>query len=98
MNEAVTFSEYVLPICLVQTESLTTKRAIVTGWGKTGYFNDVSNSLMKVTIDYFNREQCDDIFRNVDRLKKGEIDWERMLCAGSYNKSGDSCQGRQFFN
>lgn len=88
----MTFSDFVIPICLVQEEQLRTIKAIATGWGKTGYYNDGSEVLMKVMIEYFNRDVCDESFNGVDKLKTGGIDWDRMICAGNTNKTGDTCK------
>lgn len=93
LRTSVNFNEYMVPICLPEKENLTTKKAIASGFGKTGYMEDVSQSLMKVTIDYFSREQCEETFSRNNKFASGEVDWNRMICAGSMNKSGDTCGG-----
>lgn len=91
LNETVKLNRYVIPICLPQTDQLTTKRAIASGWGRTGFAEDVSESLMKVTIEYFAQQKCDDYYEDEDKLEGKGINWLKMVCAGSTNKTGDTC-------
>lgn len=90
LQKAVEINDYVIPICLPQGDILTTRRAIATGWGKTGYSDNVSESLMKVVIDYFDKPSCEETYLYSGKLASGSIDWDRMLCAGSTNKTGDT--------
>ena len=92
LDKIVTLNDFVVPICLPQEGELTTTNAIATGWGRTGFWSDGSEVLMKVMIEYFNREACDNSFKGYDKLKTGGIDWDRMVCAGNTNKTGDTCQ------
>lgn len=46
---------------------------------------------MKVTIDYFDRQRCNDVFEDEDKLDGKGINWDKMICAGSTNKTGDTC-------
>jgi Trypsin len=96
LESPLKFNRYVIPICLPDQEQLTTDRAIATGWGRTGFGEDVSEALMKVTIEYFDRRVCDESFEDSERLKREQIDWSKMLCAGSTNKSGDTCNVSYF--
>lgn len=88
MEQPVTMSTYVIPICLPIEDHLTTRSAIATGWGRTGYAEDVSEKLMKVIIDYFKPEKCEKFFEGTGR----QIYRDKMVCAGSINKIGDTCQ------
>ena len=67
--------------------------AIASGWGRTGYYEDVSESVMKVVIEYFDQPTCEDTYKYSGKLASGSIDWDRMICAGSTNKTGDTCNG-----
>jgi secreted trypsin-like serine protease len=93
LGNSITFNEYMIPICLPEESTFTTKKAIASGFGSTGFGEEVSQSLMKVTIDYFSRESCAEIFSSNPKLKNREVDWDRMICAGSSNTSGDTCAG-----
>lgn len=88
----MTFNDFMIPICLPQEDDSETKKVIASGWGSTDYFEDQSEVLMKVMIEYFDHTICDKSFKGVDNLKKGAVDWNRMVCAGSNNKTGDTCK------
>lgn len=44
---------------------------------------------MKVVIEYFEPEKCNKTFEDDEKLKNG-INWSKMLCLGSNNKTGDT--------
>lgn len=90
----VRFNSYVIPICLPQTGVLnSTKKVIASGWGRTGFAEDASELLMKVTIDYFNKSRCEEVYEDDEKLDGKGINWSKMICAGSTNKTGDTCNG-----
>lgn len=91
LNEAAKLNRFVIPICLPLTGTLTTSKAIASGWGRTGFAEDVSEVLMKVIIEYFNQERCNNIYEDDDKLAGKGINWNKMVCAGSTNKTGDTC-------
>jgi hypothetical protein len=95
LNEIVKLNKFMIPICLPQTNNLSTTKAIATGWGRTGFADDVSERLMKVTIEYFDENKCNDAYEDDEKLEKG-INWSKMLCAGSTNKTGDTCNVKYF--
>lgn len=97
LGSAAKLGRYVVPICLPQTEVQTTKKAVATGWGRTGFSEDVSEKLLKVTLEYFNRTTCDHQYEDDDRLNNQGINWSKMLCAGSKTKSGDTCNVSFYF-
>ena len=84
-------NSYVIPICLPDKELLTTRNAIATGYGKTGFIDDVSDVLMKVVIEYFTHDTCDASFEGTGRFSNHQINWNKTVCAGSMNKTGDTC-------
>lgn len=93
LNESVLLNRFVIPLCLPQTDAFTTKKAIASGWGRTGFAEDVSEALMKVTVEYFDQQKCDEIYEDEDKLDGKGINWSKMVCAGSTNKTGDTCSG-----
>ena len=101
MNEPVIFNLYILPICLQQSEDLSTKTAIATGWGNTEYASEMSPILRKVTLEYFPIQTCIKCFEHEDEFEG--TDFSNIICAGSKNERKDSCQGDsgsplQYFN
>lgn len=91
LENPVKLNKYVIPICLPQTEVQTTRRAIATGWGRTGFAEDVSEKLMKVTIEFFDQDRCNAVYEDEEKLDGQNINFSKMLCAGSTNKTGDTC-------
>jgi hypothetical protein len=73
---------------------LTTKKAIATGWGREGFGENASESLMKVTIEYFDQNTCNDVYEDDEKLEGRGTNWSKMICAGSTNKTGDTCNVR----
>jgi hypothetical protein len=88
----VEINDYVVPICLPSNNILTTRTAIASGWGKTGFYDNVSEALMKVVIEYFDKPTCEETYMYSGKLASGSIDWDRMICAGSNNKTGDTVE------
>lgn len=86
-------NSYVNPICLPQTGALTTKKVIASGWGRTGFAEDASDRLEKVTIEYFDQSRCNEVYDDDEKLDGKGINWSKMICAGSTNKTGDTCNG-----
>jgi len=52
---------------------------------------------MKVVIEYFNRDTCDSAFEGTGRFSNRQINWDKTVCAGSTNKSGDTCNVSEIF-
>ncbi|CRK92188.1 CLUMA_CG005748, isoform A [Clunio marinus] len=93
LNEVVKLNRFVIPICLPTTDVLTTRKAIASGWGREGFASDVSEVLMKVIIEYFSQETCNRIYSDDSKLTQNGINFDKMICAGSTNKTGDTCDG-----
>lgn len=66
---------------------------IATGWGTLQYGGETSDYLMKVTLKYFDWDECQEAYKNVSsrRLANG-IDDDRQICAGGRNEEKDTCQ------
>ncbi|KAJ3644253.1 hypothetical protein Zmor_026921 [Zophobas morio] len=80
------------PACLYLDSTITSKRAIATGWGYTSYGGSTSNDLLKVVLDIFNQNTCGLYYQNYSRLSRGIVD-NLQVCAGSVNATKDTCQG-----
>ena len=89
LHESVQFNDYIRPICLPHINE-EVNRAVVTGWGTTGFGQDLSENLMKVTLDIFNQTDCQSKYMH--EQNRIEIN-EKKICAGSYLKKVDSCGG-----
>lgn len=94
LEHKVTFNQYRRPACLPDTFDTNTKKAIASGWGRTGNRDAASNVLMKVVLELFSNQECNDAYRNEARssqLKQGILD-DHQFCAGSHTEKKDTCQ------
>lgn len=89
VDKTVTFNDYVIPACLPTADD-STDHVIATGWGTTGFGEAAANDLLKVVLDVFQQPDCQLNYQMESRLSNG-IDYERVLCAGSFNESKDTC-------
>lgn len=85
LNQIVEFNENVHPICL-PTKQYDELKAIVTGFGKTSYYEGISDKLLKVTVEKFSTSKCQEDYD--ERL----IDESTMLCYGHHSEMKDSCE------
>lgn len=85
IDGVVPLNERILPICLPQTSDAPEK-AIASGFGKTGYRQDASDSLMKVTLEKFTHDECQTTFRNIVSVTN-----DTMLCYGHHTEEKDAC-------
>lgn len=88
LKTPVTFSDYIIPICLgpkTFTENLLKSATIslVSGWGRTRYGGLESDKLQKVEVPYVDRTEC----KGSDKISRF------MFCAGFLTTRKDSCQG-----
>ncbi|KAK3521146.1 hypothetical protein QTP70_000528 [Hemibagrus guttatus] len=88
LKTPVTFSDYIIPICLgpkTFTENLLKSATIslVSGWGRTRYGGLESDKLQKVEVPYVDRTEC----KGSDKISRF------MFCAGFLTIRKDSCQG-----
>uniref|UniRef100_A0A3B5M4M6 Peptidase S1 domain-containing protein n=1 Tax=Xiphophorus couchianus TaxID=32473 RepID=A0A3B5M4M6_9TELE len=81
---AVTFTNYVRPVCLAADGSVFPSGldCWVTGWGTLSY--DISQTLQEVDVPIVSNSQCSASYSTLTN---------NMLCAGLTNGGKDSCQG-----
>lgn len=91
LETLVQLNKFVIPICLPLIGELTTEKAIATGWGRVGFAEDVSSKLMKVKIEFFDENVCNAVYEDEEKLDGQKINFSKMICAGSTNKTGDTC-------
>ncbi|XP_063911848.1 phenoloxidase-activating enzyme 1-like [Zophobas morio] len=86
LRDKVKFTDYILPICLLENRKKTMSEYFVAGWGKTES-GALSGVKLKIAIPYFTWEQCANKY-NTTRLQLTE----RQICAGGV-EGMDACQG-----
>ena len=91
LQKSVEFNDWIRPICLPHINEKV-KRAVVTGWGTTGFGEDLSKNLLKVTLEIFNQTDCQSKYSQTGPTKNA-IDEATKICAGSYLDNKDSCGG-----
>ena len=85
LNDTVNFTEFLYPACL-PTSPPEAEKAIVTGYGRTGRFEENSEVLMKANVEKFNHSECQSILRRI------KIHGDSMICYGNRTHPGDSCK------
>ncbi|EGI57901.1 Enteropeptidase, partial [Acromyrmex echinatior] len=90
LERAVSFSDYIRPVCLPKTPVLTGTVCVVTGWGQLYEIGRVfPDTLQEVQIPVMSTEDCrrKTLFLPLYRITNG------MLCAGLENGGKDACLG-----
>lgn len=85
LNRAVSFTNYIKPICLPSTATVESK-LFVAGWGKTENKSS-SDVKLKLALPLTDREQCLGAYRNAGI----SIGYGQMCAGGQRGK--DSCRG-----
>lgn len=89
INGWADYNEYIRPACLYDSDTITEKRGIVTGWGKiteNGVFED---HLQKIEFD-LESDECEELFANQNKLRRGII--SEQLCAKPVLTERDVCK------
>lgn len=91
---------WVRPACLHTEKNLPYAKALASGWGKIDFAGDDSKDLLKVKLEIFPVDKCNQTYRRdiiqIDSpLKDGIID-DLMICAGSSTENKDTCQVKLF--
>jgi len=85
-------SYYVRPLCLPDSRAIKEHSAIASGWGRIGWLDDLSNQLLKVTLQLFPYAECRESY-GVNRKLPDGIKDDTQLCAGSRDSEKDTCEG-----
>lgn len=64
LNATVSFSEFVTPICL-PSKFHDANKAVVSGFGRTGFQQSSSENLLKVVLEKFTHAECQQTYGNV---------------------------------
>jgi secreted trypsin-like serine protease len=98
LDRDVPLSERILPICL-PSKFHNAERAQASGFGRTGFQQAASENLLKVTLESFTRDECQQKFSNQITVTN-----DTMMCYGHHTDNKDSCSmceqflGFFFFN
>ncbi|KAK0098621.1 hypothetical protein PV326_005954 [Microctonus aethiopoides] len=90
LEQPVTFSDYVRPICLPDTEPKSGTTCTVTGWGQLFEIGRIfPDTLQEVDLPLISTEECrrKTLFLPLYRITSG------MLCAGLKDGGRDACMG-----
>lgn len=87
---------YVRPACLYTAKEIPHQSAIASGWGAVNNSEDFSKDLLKVPLEFFGVDKCNDTYRGFIKipgspLKQGIVD-DTMICAGSRTDYKDTCE------
>ncbi|XP_055642093.1 serine protease snake-like [Toxorhynchites rutilus septentrionalis] len=91
LTEAVLFSKIIRPACLWTSLDVNVTSVVATGFGLTEFVGQSSNLLLKVKLDFLDRNECSRQYAGFRTFKRGII--EEQLCVGSKRGSKDTCQG-----
>lgn len=82
------------PACLHTDYSIQYEKSIASGFGRIEYGGATSKYLLKVVLELYKRDECNQKYINAPRLDNGVgISDTQMLCAGSREELKDTCQG-----
>ncbi|KAJ8921902.1 hypothetical protein NQ315_008535 [Exocentrus adspersus] len=93
LDREVEFTDYVKPACLYTEKYRGETTMTATGWGKTGFSEESSSFLLKVSLDFVPHNECLTAFKKYSKrsLPNGIIE-DTQICAGRV-KGKDTCQG-----
>nr|XP_039272367.1 uncharacterized protein LOC120346648 [Styela clava] len=93
LNEPVTYTEHVRPICLPGGEQTSTdKHCFAAGWGKTNPVSDFTSSILnEVSLRTLDMKICKSAY-DTSVYRKG-LKEHAMICAGSVLGGVDTCAG-----
>ncbi|XP_053552283.1 transmembrane protease serine 9-like [Bombina bombina] len=98
LNTSVSFTSYILPVCLPDNSSIFTTgmSSWVTGWGSTSssVLLPYPKTLQQVEVPLLDQQSCDKMYHINSSYSPGEvIVTQDMICAGDKDGGKDSCQG-----
>ncbi|KAG5882471.1 hypothetical protein JTB14_014185 [Gonioctena quinquepunctata] len=97
LTEDVDMNPGARPACLHTDQTIPNITVAATGWGVMSETGSSSNHLLKVGLEIFSQEVCNNSYRSIiievgSPLDKGIVD-DWMICAGSTKKFRDACRG-----
>jgi secreted trypsin-like serine protease len=85
LDSALTFNEYIQPVCLPSKDVPADSECFVTGWGRLETGGSTSDTLQQVTLPIVSQSAC--------KQRWGRYLTDNMLCAGYTEGGRSSCQG-----
>lgn len=89
LDQQVSFSPRIRPICLSQVSTIADKKALASGWGATEYAGSNSDDLLKVGLDILDLNLCKTAFEDYEDV----IINNNQICSGILAGKEDTCQG-----
>ncbi|KAJ1125843.1 hypothetical protein NDU88_004260 [Pleurodeles waltl] len=98
LEETVSFSDFILPICLPDSSNYFPSGldCWVTGWGDIGSTRPLNypKTLQQVMLPLIDQQTCDDLYHEYSLVSPSiPIILRDMICAGYEKGQKDSCQG-----
>lgn len=90
LAKKASFSEFIRPACLWQTDETETNYVTTIGWGKTST-GKTSDELLQVSLDIIPNEECQSIWRQAG-LRDFTVS-DSQICAGDKRGRKDTCNG-----
>ncbi|XP_063298884.1 mannan-binding lectin serine protease 1 isoform X2 [Pelobates fuscus] len=87
LSEKAFLNDYVMPICLPETQVQTDEHVIISGWGKE-FLEKIPKLLMEVEIPVVDQTVCKSAYTKLNKLLT-----EDMICAGFRDGGKDACEG-----
>ncbi|XP_023934807.1 serine protease persephone [Bicyclus anynana] len=92
LEQPVTFTSNLHPICLYTKNDDPTIPLTITGWGKTSTTRDIKSTiLLKANVTVVAKDKCGESYTNWRKLPVGIAD--AQICAGDPMGLRDTCQG-----
>lgn len=91
LSPHVTFTRFIRPACLWQSNYINSTNAIATGWGQLEFAGERSDDLRKVALNIIDNNHCQQLYERSKKLRNGIV--SSQLCAGYLEGGKDTCQG-----
>uniref|UniRef100_A0A8W7NTC6 Peptidase S1 domain-containing protein n=1 Tax=Anopheles atroparvus TaxID=41427 RepID=A0A8W7NTC6_ANOAO len=91
LRDRVTFTNFIRPACLYDSDALNDRTAIAIGFGLLESFGKKSNQLRKVMLNIYDNELCTRQYLHNRAVKQGVQ--STQLCVGDLVTGKDTCQG-----
>nr|XP_049465303.1 serine protease snake-like isoform X3 [Anopheles coluzzii] len=90
LERNVTVHDTVAPTCLWLDDEIRFPELLAAGWGRTGFGEDTTKTLLKVQLAPIDNEKCSTYYNKGDRVLRDGL-MEHQLCAG--DEKMDTCPG-----
>ncbi|XP_055599605.1 uncharacterized protein LOC129748866 [Uranotaenia lowii] len=91
LKESVQINPSVCPACLWTSDEVRFTKLEATGWGSTGFGENVSPILLKMTLSPVTESECRDVYGNNTHRKLKSGIQGHQICA--WDEKADTCEG-----